>query len=168
MSLVHRFRDLLLPRREILKEVGIKPGFRVLDYGCGSGSYTLPLEELVGESGEIYALDTNQLAIQSVQNIIIRKQLANVKTIHSDRETGLPDSSMDVVLLYDVLHALSDPDGVLAELHRVIKPYGILSLSDHHMTENEIVTKVEGKGLFRLLRKGERTYSFKKNAKTGV
>jgi ubiquinone/menaquinone biosynthesis C-methylase UbiE len=74
--------------------------------------------------------------------------------------TGLSDDSIDVVLLYDTFHDLTNPNMVLEELHRVLKPNGILSFSDHHMKENEIISKVMNNGLFRLLRKGERTYSF--------
>ena len=127
MSLTYKFRDFCLPRMDILKEVGIEAGFHVLDYGCGPGSYVIPLAELVGESGKIYALDVHPLAIRAVQRIASRKRLTNVQTILSDCETGLPLDSVDVVLLYDILHDLDDPKGVLAELHRVLKPKGILS-----------------------------------------
>ncbi len=41
MSLTYKFRDFFLPRMNILKEVRIEPGFHVLDYGCGSGSYSI-------------------------------------------------------------------------------------------------------------------------------
>lgn len=159
MSFGFRFRDFFLPRMKILKEVGIKPGFHVLDYGCGPGSYVIPLAELVGKSGKIYALDIHPLAIQRVQNIASNNQLTNVETICSDCKTGLPDNSVDVVLLYDTLHVLSAPDRVLEELHRVLKPNGILSFSDH-MKENEVVSKVTSRGLFRLWRKGKFTYNF--------
>jgi len=162
MSFGYKFRDLFLPRMNILKEVGIKPGLHVLDYGCGPGSYIIPLAELVGKSGKIYALDIHPLAIQMVQNIASKRQLANVETIRSDCKTGLSDNSLDVVLLYDTLHTSSDPNEVLEELHRVLKPSGVLSFSDHHMKENEIVSKVTNRGLFRLSRKGKRTYSFSK------
>ena len=162
MTLLFKFRDFFLPRKNVLKEVGIKPGFGVLDYGCGPGGYIIPLAELVGKSGKIYALDIHPLAIQAVRSIVTRKQLTNVHTIHSDCKTGLPDNSLDVILLYDTFHDLSDPDGVLEELHRVLKPDGILSFSDHHMEENEIVSKVTNGGLFKLSRKGKRTYSFLK------
>ena len=162
MSLTYKFRDLRLPHMNILKEVGIEPGFHVLDYGCGPGSYTIPLAELVGKSGKIYALDIHPLAIKSVQSIASRKQLTNVETICSDCKTGLPDNSVDVVLLYDTLHALSDPNGVLEELHRVLKPNGVLSFNDHHMKEDEILSKITGNGLFRLSSKGQTTYSFLK------
>ena len=144
------------------KYKGIEPGFQVLDYGCGPGSYVTPLAELVGESGKVYALDIHPLAVQVVQRIASKKHLANVEVILSDCETGLADNSVDVVLLYDTFHGLGDPNGVLAELHRVLKPDGTLSFSDHHMREHEIVSKVTRGGLFKLSRRGKRTYSFLK------
>ena len=162
MSFGYKFRDFFLPRKNTLKEVGIKAGFHVLDYGCGPGGYIIAAVELAGRLGKVYALDIHPLAIQRVQNIVSKKKLTNVETICSDCKTGLPDNSVDVVLLYDTFHDLSDPYGVLEELHRVLKPNGILSFSDHHMKENEIVSKVTNRGLFRLSRKGKRTYSFLK------
>ena len=166
MSVGYKFRDFFLPRKNILEEVGIKAGFHVLDYGCGPGSYIIPLAELVGESGKVYALDIHPLAIQKVQDITSKKQLANVEIILSDCQTGLPDNSLDVVLLYDIFHHLSDPDVVLKELYRVLKLDGILSFGDHHMKENEIVTEVTNSGLFRLSGKGQRTYTFLKEQLT--
>ena len=130
--------------------------------GTGERTYIIPLTELVGESGEIYALDIHPLAIQKVQYIASKKQLANVKTILSDGQTGLKDNSLDVVLLYDAFHHLSDSEVVLKELYRVMKPDGVLSFSDHHMRENEIVSELTSSGLFRLSRKGQRTYTFSK------
>ena len=161
MSLGYKFRDFFSPRKDVLEEVGIKPGFHLLDYGCGPGGYVTAAAELVGKSGRIYALDIHPLAIQKVQNIASKKQLANVETICSDCKTGLPDNSMDVILLYDILHHLSDTNKVLEELHRVLKPNGILSLSDHHLEEDEIVSKITSGG-FKLSGKGEKTYSFLK------
>jgi SAM-dependent methyltransferase len=97
-----------------------------------------------------------------VQGIVSRKGLQNVETILSDCRTRLPDSHLDVVLLYDTLHDLNDPNCVLDEIHRTLKPNGVLSLSDHHLKEGEIVSKVTGRGLFKLLEKGRNTYVFTK------
>ena len=165
MSLGYKFRDFRLPRISILKETEIEPGFSVLDYGCGPGSYIKPTAELVGKSGRIYALDIHPLAIHKVRNIGKRIRLENLETIQSDCKTGLPDDSIDVILLYDIFHNLSDPNGVLAELHRVLKPIGTLSFNDHHMKENEVLAGMTSGGLFKLLKKGERTYSFIKAGK---
>lgn len=65
-------------------------------------------------------------------------------------------------MLYDVFHDLTDPDNVLEELHRVLKPDGILSFSDHHLEESKIISTMTRTKLFTLLRKGQRTYSFVK------
>ncbi len=160
MALTYKFRDFRLPRMNILEEVGIEAGFHVLDYGCGPGSYIVPLAKLVGKSGKIYALDVHPLAIQSVQRLASKNGLTNVQTILSDCETGLQPSSLDAVLLYDILHDLDDPNGVLEELHRVLRLKGILSVSDHHMKQDEIESRVISEGLYKLSAKGKKTYSF--------
>lgn len=162
MALFFKFRDFFLPRMNIVKEVGIEPGFHVLDYGCGPGSYIVPLAKLVGESGKIYALDIHPLAIQMVQDIAAQKGLKNIETIHSDCATGLENGAIDVVLLYDTYHDVTNPDGVLEELHRVLKPDSVLSLTDHHMKEDEILSQITRNNLFVLSRKGKKTYSFSK------
>ena len=162
MSLGYKLRDFFLPRKNVLQEVGITPGCHLLDYGCGPGGYIIAAAALAGKSGKLYALDIHPIAIQRVQSIASKKQLTNVETILSDCATGLPDESIDAALLYDTLHGLSKPNEVLAELHRVLKPNGILSFNDHHMKEEEIISKITDKGLFKLSRKGKRVYNFSK------
>ncbi len=162
MSFFFRFRDFFQPRKKVLAEVNIEPGFNILDYGCGPGSYAVAAAKLVGETGMVYALDIHPLAVKQVQKTAASKGLANIETILSDCATGLPDESIDVVLFYDTLHKLNEPDKVLAELHRVLKPDGILSFSDHHLKENEMTSRITGKGLFQLSGKGEKVYNFAK------
>lgn len=160
MALTIKFRDFIKPRKSILEEAGTKEGIQVLDYGCGPGSYIAPLAELVGKSGRIYALDIHPLAIQRVQKLASKKRLDNVQTILSDCKTGLQSDSIDLVLLYDVFHGLNNTNTVLAELHRVLKPKGILSFNDHHMKEEEIISQITSGGLFKLSAKGKNNYSF--------
>lgn len=162
MAFGFKIRDFLNPRQDIVQEVGLKPGFHVLDYGCGPGSYVLYVSEALGSSGKLYALDINPLALKMVEKIAEKKNLKNVATIQSDCNTGLPDGALDAVLLYDVFHDLADQNAVLTELHRVLKPNGVLSFSDHHLKENEILSKVTGTGLFKLQKKNKHTYTFSK------
>lgn len=163
MALEFRIRDSRLPRTDILKEVGLKQGFHVLDYGSGPGGYVLPASKLVGETGKIFALDIMPIAIKMVKDIVAKNGLKNVETILSDCPTGLPNESIDAVLLYDAFHDLEDQTAVLEEIFRVLKPDGVLSFSDHHLKEPEILSVVAKGKLFRLLRKNEHTYSFGKN-----
>ena len=115
---------------------------------------------MVGQSGRVYALDIHPLALQTVQKIALKQGLSNVETILSDGDTGLPDNSVDLVMLYDVFHGLDDPHKILAELHRVLKSQGLLSFSDHHLKEEEILSRVGDSGFFSLLKKGQKTYCF--------
>ena len=162
ISFVYRLRDLFLPRKNVLMEVGIRAGSNVLDFGCGPGAYIKDTAQRVGQSGKIHALDVHPLAIKKVRKLASKMQLHNVETILSNCKTALPDNSVDVVLLYDIFHDLSEPDAVLSELYRVLKWDGILSFSDHHMKEEEIISKITSEGYFRLSEKGKKTYSFSK------
>jgi len=160
MSFMFKFRDWLFSRAAVLREAEIQLGDCVLDYGCGPGSYVPYLAAQVGAEGKVYALDIHPMAIRRVQSLASQRGMGNVYTIQSDCSTGLPDGSVDIVLLYDILHMLSERDAVLAELCRVLKPEGVLSVEDPHIRESEIVSRVTDKGLFRLAHKGARTYSF--------
>lgn len=162
MRIMFKVRDLLQPRSNVLKEAGIEPGFAVLDFGCGPGGYIGPLVELVGPSGKIHALDIHPLAIHEIRKMSKREGFENIETIESDCRTGLPDHSVDVILLYDVFHDLIHPDEVLRELSRVLKADGTLSFSDHHMKEEEVLAGVTGAGIFKFVRKAKKTYSFAK------
>lgn len=163
MSLTYKFRDVIKSRRSILSETGIKEGFQVLDYGCGPGGYIGPLAELVGKLGKIYALDIHPLAIKATQRVAAKKHLANVHTILSDCKTGLPPDSLDAILLYDILHDLRNAGEVLSELHRVLKPDGLLSVSDHHLKKDQLLSRITGGRLFKLLSVSRTTFSFLKN-----
>ena len=155
-------RDRITPPETVLDEVEIREGFHVLDYGCGPGSFTLLAAERVGPSGKVYAADMNPLALQHVQKAAAKKGLGNIEVIHTDCATGLESESVDLVLLYDTYHELENPASVLEELYRVLKPQGVLSFSDHHMREEDILREITGGGRFRLMAKGKRTYTFAK------
>jgi ubiquinone/menaquinone biosynthesis C-methylase UbiE len=165
MSLGFWFRDIIKPRKNVVKEAGIKPGDTVLDFGCGPGGYVLPTVRFTGPTGKIYALDINPQAIELVKALVGKHGLTNVEIVLSDGPTGLPDTIIDVVLLYDVIHHLKPIEDILAELHRVLKPDGALSVSDHHLKEEDIIAKMTGSGHFRLLNKGEKVYNFSKAVK---
>ncbi len=153
-------RDLFVPPSGTLGEAGIAPGMHLLDYGCGPGSYALAAARLVGENGRVYAADVDPRAVAGLRAAAARKGLTNVHPILTGCATGLEDGSIDVALLYDTLHDLHRPLEVLQELHRVLKPGGLLSFSDHHLHDEEILSLITGSGLFSLVARGRRTYAF--------
>jgi len=164
MSLCFKMRDLFSPPEKLLKEAGIKPGSHVLDYGCGPGSYSLAVARLVGRQGKVYALDLHPRAIESVQAKATKKGLSNIETIHSNCATGLENSSVDVALMFDIYHELENPDEIMKELHRVMKPNAVLLFSDHHLKKQDIPSKITRNGLFGLQKKVKKIYIFSKEA----
>lgn len=160
MALTLKLRDLLSPRQKIIQDIDIKTGYHVLDYGCGPGGYIPAVAEMVGPSGMIYAADMHPLAQEYVENLAARHDLGNVRFIRTDCDTGLADRSIDAVLLFDILHDLRDPERVLAELCRVLKPDGTLFTSDHHLKEDDLIAAVQRSGLFQFSGKGRYVYSF--------
>ena len=160
MALTLRLREGLRSPREDLVQVGLTAGQIILDYGCGVGTYTIPAAQIVGPQGVVYALDKHPLAIEMVAKRSGQEQLANVQTIYSDLATGLGDATVDVVLLYDVLHAVPDQLALLREIGRVLKPGGILSVRPDHMSRKAFTELVNGSGLFESQGERGEAYSF--------
>jgi SAM-dependent methyltransferase len=145
-------RDLLRPPQRKLEKTGLGPGASVLDYGCGPGSAALAAARMVGASGRVFAADISRTALRFVARSARLRGLRNVETLHTDCATGLPDNSLDLILLHDVFHDLKQPGPVLAELHRVLRPGGLFCFSDHHLDLAAAVRDIEATALFRLER----------------
>ena len=122
LSFKFKVRDFFNPPVKILKDLGVKKGQYVLDFGCGPGGFSLAASRLIGSTGKIYALDVNPVAIDRLNKISIKKKLYNINTILSDCKTGLSDNSIDLILLFDIYHELEDYPCVLEELYGVLKP----------------------------------------------
>jgi ubiquinone/menaquinone biosynthesis C-methylase UbiE len=160
MSLKFRLRDLIRPPLTILQESGLNPGMAVLDFGCGPGSFSVAAARVVGPEGCVYALDIHPLALRSVRRAAARLRLDNLVAISASNLAELDAGCIDVVLLYDVLHHIPDQPSTLADIHRVLKVGGILSVSDHHLRPEVLGTAVTAGGLFRPDGRGRWTFRF--------
>ncbi len=146
LALHRRFVDVRKP----LERAGIKEGQAVLDFGCGPGFYAIAAARMVGAKGKVYALDIQPLAVRSVEQKAKKEGLTNITTILSDKDTRLPDGSIDVALAYDMIHMIKDKQALARELHRVLKQNGILSVIVGHVNVEDILKILEQDGLFSL------------------
>lgn len=105
-------------------------GKSVADFGCGSGFFSLAFAKAVGVNGHVFALDILPSSLEAVASRAKALGLLNVvaKRVNLERECGadLPDSSLDWVILKDVLFQNKDKTAMLREAHRVLKPAGNL------------------------------------------
>ena len=168
MSFCFSIRDRFKDPINKIKRTTIRVGDSVLDYGCGSGSYSIIAAEMVGPTGKVFSADIHPLAIKKVIKKASKKGLKNIDTILTDCATYLEDNSIDVIICFDTLHALGNLREHMLEFYRVLKPDGSLSVDDHHSEENEIISKIQENGLFKLLDKQDKIYNFIKKEYTKV
>ena len=117
---------------EFLKNIGMKKGQAVLDFGCGEGHYAIPAAKLVGEKGKVYAVDKNEHALDRLMEIIEKNDIKNIEVVKKESKAPLKNNSVDFILCYDVVHYLKDRKTIYHELYRVLRPKGILSLYPKH------------------------------------
>lgn len=146
------FREWLRDNKyEVLRRTGVRQKQTVLDFGCGSGVFSIASASVVGNRGKVYALDMRPAALERLKEEANRKGLANIETIlfaNSKVSTLLGSESVDVILLYDVLQEISDQRLLLKELHRVLKQDGVLSVFPMHLGTDMLLNIMNDLGLF--------------------
>jgi ubiquinone/menaquinone biosynthesis C-methylase UbiE len=134
---------------EALTGIGIEENQRVLDFGCGSGAYTIPAAKLVGEKGKVYALDKDAEALETLKESSRKEKLGNVETmLSSDLKISLEEESADMVLLYDVIHLIKDRTRLFAEIHRILKSDGVVSIYPMHVENDEVLRQMRESRFF--------------------
>jgi len=140
---------------KLLKAAGLKPGLKVLEIGCGPGVFTIPAAEIVGTDGFIYALDIHPLAIKRVKEKIAESGTGNIKPVIANAaDTGLLDKEIDIVFIFGLPSAAGGLTNILHEIHRVLKPGGILAFEKFLRSEKKLITKMENGGFVFESRKG--------------
>ena len=139
---------------EVLQQIGIRRGQTVLDFGCGSGTYTIPAAKTVGGQRKVYALDKDKKALDELMQRAKSAGLRNVERIDTsgELEFGLADESIDLVLLFDVFHhhyfpRMDERKRLLEEIYRILKPDGLVSLWPKHM-ESEAKREIESANFY--------------------
>lgn len=118
---------------EILDELELKPDMAVAEFGCGSGGFSIPLSKLLDE-GIVYALDIQKAPLSALKSRALLENITNIKIINCDLEeprgSTLSDSSVDAVLIPNVLFQIKDKSAIITEAKRVLKNHGKLVIID--------------------------------------
>jgi len=117
--------------RPVLARIGIQPGERVLEVGPGPGAFTVGAALQAGPGGRVIAVDIQPEMIAQVEERVEEAGLNNVEThIANAHHLPLDDESVDRAFLITVLPEIPNPSRALAELHRVLCPGGVLSITE--------------------------------------
>jgi SAM-dependent methyltransferase len=119
---------------QVLERIGIRPGERVLELGPGPGAFTLEAARRTEPGGRLVAVDIQPRMIAAVEKKAREAGVSNVEThVASAYELPLEDGAVDRAFLVTVLPEIPDRRRALQELHRVLKPGGVLSISEEFL-----------------------------------
>jgi len=166
MSYAHA-KWLIRPERQreedctqMMAQLHIKPGQVVCDMGCGNGFYTIKLAKLVGDKGQVLAVDIQHEMLELLKDRAKNAGLKNIKPIlGSTVDPNLPAGGVDLILCVDVYHEFSNPEEMLAAMHKSLKPGGRIALVEfraedpnvpilplHKMTKEQILKEFPANG----------------------
>lgn len=140
---------------KVLRDIGIKPGQKILDFGCGEGHYAIPTAIIVGAAGKVYAYDKDRWALQQLVINARSKRLNNIEIVQASDDTkfNFKNETFDLVLVYDVLHpyyfpGTTDRKSLLMEIYRVLKKDGSLSIIPKHIDKEKIIEESKKSGFY--------------------
>ncbi|WP_214413418.1 methyltransferase domain-containing protein [Sphaerisporangium fuscum] len=108
----------------------LRPGMSLLDVGCGPGTITADLAEVVAP-GQVTAFDTAEAVVTQAQDAAAARGLTGVTFEVADvYDLPYADGSFDVVHAHQVLQHVADPVGALAAMRRVCEPGGLVAARD--------------------------------------
>ena len=154
---------------DFLKKVGIKSYHTVLDFGSNEGNYTIPAAIITRGEGHVIAVDVEENYLEYIKSLAEKLKLSNIDYILNGEDNcllNLKDSSIDFILLYDILHYFSHDFRIklYKELLRLLKKDGVLSVFPKHNREDwphsnfahlsltDIIKEIESEG-FRFYQK---------------
>ncbi len=114
--------------------LGLRPGMRVLDIGCGNGRHAF---ESLRRGAEVVAADLDDAALAEVAAMGAAMQAAgevpaggSLRTVCADaRRLPFRDGDFDVVIAAEVLEHINDDSAAIAELRRVLRPGGLIAVT---------------------------------------
>ncbi|WP_030855782.1 methyltransferase domain-containing protein [Streptomyces sp. NRRL F-4474] len=126
----HRWRTAENSAAYLIGE--LRPGLSVLDVGCGPGTITADLAELVAPGGRVTAVDAAEDVLSQARAQVAERGLDGavsfaVADVHA---LDFPDDSFDVVHAHQVLQHVGDPVRALREMRRVCRPGGVVAARD--------------------------------------
>ncbi|MFA6254075.1 MAG: class I SAM-dependent methyltransferase [Candidatus Paceibacterota bacterium] len=118
-----------------LQQINLTLGMTVVDFGAGSGAYTLPAARLVAPAGKVYAVEIQKDLLETIKKAAEAEHLGgNVNLIWGDVEqpggVGLGDNLADVIIISNLLFQAKSMYTLVLEAKRILKPNGKIMVID--------------------------------------
>jgi ubiquinone/menaquinone biosynthesis C-methylase UbiE len=126
------FRDQAAIDRALLDALDPAPGERLLEAGCGSGLLCRQIAGRVAPNGHVTGVDVSYGMVAAARQNGVRSGLEELLTFEVGQAEALayPDGAFDAALAARLLLHVTEPEQVVAELRRVVRPGGRVALMD--------------------------------------
>ena len=129
-----------------LNVLKIPKGASVADIGAGSGFITERLSTRVGPTGRVFANDLQPQMLLILGRRLAQRKIMNVTLVQGTiDDPKLDPASVDLEIMVDVYHELSQPQAMLRRLRAALKPGGRLVLLEYRKEDPTIPIKFEHK-----------------------
>ena len=119
--------ELASDSSQFLDQIGIQPGQRTVDLGCGPHGILDLLSERVGLKGTVVGVEQDESTLELARKFIAEHQLQNVELLHGNaKATGLPRGSFDVVHARLLLVNVRQPQLVVEEMVALARPGSVV------------------------------------------
>ncbi|HEX7829542.1 MAG TPA: class I SAM-dependent methyltransferase, partial [Thermoanaerobaculia bacterium] len=123
---------ILISAGVVLQAAGLLPGMTVVDFGAGTGWLTRSLAQL---GCRVISVDVSQSALDISRRDLEARPLAGTQPSPSflrfdGRKLDLDDASVDRIICFDAFHHVPNPNDVLREFARILKPGGLAAFSE--------------------------------------
>jgi SAM-dependent methyltransferase len=118
---------------------------KVLDLGPGMGYFTLPLSEMVGHKGIVYAADIQKKMLDIINFKAKKKSFENIKTFLITDKCLNIDLSFNFILLFWMLHEVSDKETLFEELRNKLNESGKILIAEPaiHVSKKKFNSELE-------------------------
>jgi SAM-dependent methyltransferase len=118
--------------RQLVNRLQLRPGAQAVDLGCGPLGILDVLAEQVGTTGRVVGVELEPRFIALARQLLAERMLVeNVELVAADAtETGLPDSSFDFAHSRLLLIVVREPERVVAEMVRLVRPGGTVAVEE--------------------------------------
>ena len=121
---------------EVIDAMQLQPGDVVADVGVGSGYFARRIAKSVGPEGHVYGVDIQPEMLQILGESLENEGITNVEPVLGGADDpNLPTAAIDWILLVDVYHEFSEPEGMLARMRDSLAPGGRVALLEYRLED---------------------------------
>lgn len=147
-TLLLPIRNIFFSPKQLIKRIGLKDDFTVLELGPGPGYFSIPIAKKL-KNGMLFLADIQQEMLDYAKKRCEKRNLNNVEYYLCNGKTfDFKDNAFDIIYMVTVIGEVENKEEYIQEFYRILKPNGVLSITElagdpDKMTVNELNSMIE-------------------------